>query len=62
MHKVFASARLEIEIPDRFGKSYRPQEWFCVSLDTIQDAVAKLKEGSLTDYQFNVDTGLLEKC
>lgn len=61
LHKVFASARLEIEIPDRFGKSYRPQEWFCVSLDTIQDAVVKLKEGSLTDYQFNVETGLLEK-
>ena len=60
LHKVFASARLEIEIPDRFGKPYRPQEWFCVSLDTIQDAVAKLKEGSLTDYQFDVETGLLE--
>lgn len=61
LHKVFASARLEIEIPDRFGKSYRPKEWFCVSLDAIQDAVEKLKEGSLTSYQFNVETGLLEK-
>jgi len=61
LHKIFADARLEIEIPDRFGKPYRPQEWFCVSLDTIQDAVDKLKEGSLTSYQFNIKTGLLEK-
>ena len=61
LHNFFASARLEIKIPDRFGRSYRPKEWFCVSLDTIQDAVEKLKEGSLTGYQFNVETGLLER-
>jgi hypothetical protein len=61
LHKIFASVRLEIEIPDRFGKTYRPQEWFCVSLDTIQDAVEKLKEGSLNNYQFNIETGLLEE-
>ncbi|MDA9680077.1 GIY-YIG nuclease family protein [Gammaproteobacteria bacterium] len=61
LHKIFASARLEIEIPDRFGKSYRPQEWFCVSLDALNDAVEKLKEGSLTSYQYNTETGVLEK-
>ena len=61
LHKIFATARLEVEIPDRFGKSYRPQEWFCVPLETIQDAVAKIKEGSIVDYRFNVASGCLEK-
>ncbi|MDB4090442.1 GIY-YIG nuclease family protein [Pseudomonadales bacterium] len=61
LHRVFASARLEIEIPDRFGKVYRPKEWFCVPLKTIQDAVEKLKNGSLVNYKFNIETGLLEK-
>ncbi|MDA8962851.1 GIY-YIG nuclease family protein [Pseudomonadales bacterium] len=61
LHKVFASARLEIEIPDRFGKVYRPKEWFCVPLNTIQDAVEKLKDGSLINYKFNIKTGQLEK-
>ena len=61
LHKVFSFARLEIEIPDRFGKSYRPQEWFCVSLNAISDAVEKLKEGSLANHWYNVETGVLEK-
>jgi len=61
LHRVFASARLEIEIPDRFGKAYRPKEWFCVPLETIEDAIEKLIHGSLADYEFNIDTGLLEK-
>ncbi|MBL4680144.1 MAG: GIY-YIG nuclease family protein [Pseudomonadales bacterium] len=61
LHRFFASARLEIEIPDRFGKPYRPQEWFCVPLETIQDAVEKIKDGSIIDHKFNINTGLLEK-
>ena len=61
LHKVFATARLEIEIPDRFGKVYQPKEWFCVPLASIQEAVEKLKDGSLIDYQYNLKTGLLEK-
>ena len=61
LHKVFSTARLEIEIPDRFGKAYHPQEWFCVPLASIQDAVEKLKDGSLIHYWYNLETGLLEK-
>ena len=61
LHKIFSSARLEIEIPDRFGKPYRPKEWFCVTLEAIQDAVEKIKDGTITDYQFNIKTGSLEK-
>jgi hypothetical protein len=61
LHKIFSSARLEIEIPDRFGKPYRPKEWFCVTLEVIQDAVEKIKDGTITDYQFNIKTGSLEK-
>ena len=61
LHKIFASARLEVEIPDRFGKAYHPKEWFCVPLETIQDAVEKIKDGSIVDYRFNVESGVLEK-
>lgn len=60
LHKVFAPARLEIDIPDRFGKAYHPQEWFCVTLETIQDAVEKIKDGSIVDYHFNLKSGLLD--
>ncbi len=60
LHKIFASARLEVEIPDRFGKAYHPKEWFCVPLETIQDAIEKIKDGSIVDYQFNIEFGILE--
>jgi hypothetical protein len=61
LHKIFSPARLEIEIPDRFGKSYCPQEWFCVPLETVQYAVEKIKDGTIVDYRFNVESGMLEK-
>ena len=61
LHKIFGPGRLQIDIPDRFGKSYRPQEWFCVPLETIQDAVEKIKDGSIVDYRFNVESGVLER-
>jgi hypothetical protein len=60
LHKVFAPARLEIDIPDRFGKAYHPQEWFCVPLVTIQDAVEKVKDGSIVNYKFSLSTGELK--
>jgi hypothetical protein len=40
---------------------YRPKEWFCVTLEAIQDSVEKIKDGTITDYQFNIKTGLMEK-
>ena len=37
------------------------REWFLISLDVIQEAVDRLKDGSIEDYIFNKETGLLEK-
>lgn len=58
LHRIFAPARLEIEIPDRFGKAYRPKEWFCVSLPVIQDAIEKIKNGSIVDFEFDANTAM----
>ena len=49
IHDIFDSAKLDIVIQDRFGKPYKPQEWFLVSLETIEDAVQKYK--GRVDYQ-----------
>ena len=61
IHDIFASAKLDIEIQDRFGKPYKPQEWFLVSLETIEDAVQKIKEGSIINYNFDIKSGILIK-
>jgi hypothetical protein len=30
IHRIFGTARLEIEIPDRFGRATVPREWFLI--------------------------------
>ena len=46
IHRIFAPARLEIEIEDRFGTPVVPREWFLVPLGAINDAVEKIKDGT----------------
>ena len=57
LHHFFAGARLQIEITDRFGKKVRPREWFLIRPSVIGEAVARLKDGSITNYRFNPDSG-----
>ena len=61
LQKIFSSVRLNIEITDRWGDPYHPQEWFLVPLQTIDDAVNRIKDGSIVNYQFNRDTMRLER-
>lgn len=59
IHRVFDSARLEIEIKDRFGNPVLPQEWFLVPLDVIDQAVAKIRDGTITQYSYDANTAAL---
>jgi hypothetical protein len=60
LHRVFAAAQLDIEIKDRFGKPSMPREWFLVPLTVIDDVIEKLKNGSLTEFEYNPSTATLE--
>ena len=53
IHRIFDSARLEIEIKDRFGNPVIPREWFLVPRFVIDDAVEKIKDGSITDFLYD---------
>jgi hypothetical protein len=55
-HKIFASVKLDIEMKDRFGKPYKPREWFLVPLGAINDAVDKMKNGTLINYRYDPNT------
>ena len=59
IHRFFSSARLKIEIIDRFGRPIIPQEWFCVPLNCIEEAVDRIKDGSIVDYVYNSKEALL---
>ncbi len=53
LHKFFGSARLDLELKDRFGFEVTPREWFLVPIPVIEDAVEKLKAGSLANYRYD---------
>ena len=59
IHRIFAPARLEIEIKDRFGNPVVPREWFLVPLSAIDDAVEKIREGTITRYSYDTRTASL---
>lgn len=52
-HKIFASAQLDLTIEDRFGKPVKPREWFLVPLQAIDEAVNRIRDGSITDYLYD---------
>ena len=53
LHKFFASARLDLELKDRFGFDVTPREWFLVPLPVVQEAVQKLMDGTIGDYRYD---------
>jgi hypothetical protein len=61
IHRIFDPARLDIEIRDRFGNPVVPREWFLVPLFVIDDAVEKIKDGSITDYRYDPKSAQLVK-
>ncbi len=53
LHRFFSAARLDVEIPDRFGRTVKPREWFLVPLHVIDEAVARIKDQSITRFSFD---------
>jgi hypothetical protein len=53
IHKFFEPARLNIEIKDRFGNPIVPREWFLVPRFVIDEAIDKIKEGTVVKYQYD---------
>jgi hypothetical protein len=53
IHRVFDLARLDIEIKDRFGKPVVPREWFLVPVFVVDEAVERIKDGTITDYIYD---------
>jgi hypothetical protein len=59
LHRIFEPARLKIEIKDRFGYLVTPREWFLVPLFTIDEAVERIKNGSLEGLVYDPGTASL---
>lgn len=53
IHRIFGTARLDIEIKDRFGQPVIPREWFLVPLFVIDEAIEKIRDGTITGYIYD---------
>lgn len=62
IHRLFDPVRLNIEIKDRFGNPVVPREWFLVPLFVIDEAVSRIKDGTITDYQYDPSTASLKRA
>lgn len=53
IHRVFEPARLDIEVRDRFGNPIMPREWFLVPRFVVDDAVERIRDGTITRYEYD---------
>ena len=58
-HRVFAGARLDLAIPDRFGSAARPREWFLAPLPVIDEVVERVRDGSIAGMVYDQNSAAL---
>lgn len=61
LQKFFATARLDLELQDRFGLPVQPKEWFLVPLEAIEEAIEKIQQGTIDRFQYDRETASLER-
>ncbi len=61
IHRVFAPARLDIDITDRFGNPVVPREWFLVPFHAIDEAVGRIRDGSIVQFAYDPATASLQE-
>ncbi|TIR25968.1 MAG: GIY-YIG nuclease family protein [Mesorhizobium sp.] len=59
LHRIFAPARLDLTIEDRFGNPVKPREWYLVPLSAVDQAVEKIRDGSITKFRYDPQTARL---
>ena len=58
-HRLFGAAQLDLTIEDRFGHPVKPREWFLVPLHVIDKAVELIRDGSITEMVYDLETARL---
>jgi len=59
LHRVFGPAQLDLTIEDRFGYPVKPREWFLVPLQAIDQAVERIRDGSITEMRYDPQQAML---
>jgi hypothetical protein len=61
LHRFFGGARFDIEIPDRFGNTVKPREWFLAPLHVIDEVVERIKDQTIVGYEYDPPTASLKR-
>ena len=61
-HRIFSSAQIELAIPDRFGNPVKPKEWFLVPLHVIDEAVERIRDGSIAGVIYDPKSATLRSA
>jgi hypothetical protein len=62
IHRIFGAARLDVGISDRFGQPVIPREWFLVPLFVVDEAIEKIRDGTITGYTYDPKTASLTRA
>jgi hypothetical protein len=60
--RATSSESAYLTILDRFGQPVKPKEWFLVPLQVIDEAVEKIRDGSITEFSYDPHTAKLAKA
>ena len=53
IHRIFSTAQIDVTIEDRFGQPVKPREWFLVPLHVIDEAVQRIRDGSIAQVTYD---------
>lgn len=59
LHKFFAAARLDVQLKDRFNSEVEPREWFLAPLAAVDEAIQRIKDGTIDRYSYDPQTACL---
>jgi hypothetical protein len=62
IHRIFASAQLQLRLPDRFGIPVEPREWFVVPLPVINEVMERIQDESITGFIYDSAVGKLRSA
>lgn len=58
-HRLFGAVQIDLTIGDRFGHPVKPREWFLVPLQVIDEAVQRIRDGSVVDVVYDAKSARL---
>jgi hypothetical protein len=56
LHNFFGMTCLDLDVFDDNGKRHRPQEWFIVPIDAINQAIEMIINGVIVNYRYDQES------